>query len=110
MTNLKKTQRYYIKISDTYYYFVIENNHKGYYLNFIGNWNDWLFNLSKINPDDFSEKILGYYHGGVFPYCETIEDVTKLLFELLIEMKKRNIIFICNFEYNKCDSISCWND
>ena len=110
MINLTIHKRYYIKISDIYYYFAIENSPKGYFLNFIGNWNNCLFELSKICPDDFSEKILGYYHGGVFPYCETIEDAIKLLFELLIEMENRNIIFTCNFEYNNCDSISCWND
>lgn len=110
MIKLKETKRYYIKISDTYYYFTIEKGPKGYYLNFIGNWNNCLFVLSKINSDDFSEKILGYYHGGIFPYCETIEDVIKLLFELLIEMENRNIIFTCNFEYYDCDIISCWND
>lgn len=110
MTNLKKTQRYYVKISNTYYYFTIENSPKGYFLNFIGNWNDCLFTLSKINPVDFTEYVLKYYNGGVFPYCETIEDVTKILFELLIEMEKRNIIFTCNFEYSDYNSVSCWND
>ena len=110
MIKLKENQRYYIKISDTYYYFTIENSPKGWFLNFIGNSNDCLFYLSKINPVDFAEDVLGYYIGGIFPYCETIEDSIKLLFELLIKMKNRNIIFTCNFEYNDCNSVSCWND
>lgn len=110
MINLKKTQRYYVKISNTYYYFAIENNPKGYFLNFIGNWNNCLFELSKINPDDFSEKILGYYHGGVFPYCETIEDLSRLLSELLKELENRGFTFICDFEYNDSNYCSYWND
>lgn len=110
MIKFKKNQRYYIKISDTYYYFRIGNSSKGWFLNFIGNSNDCLFDLSKINPVDFAKDVLGYYMGGIFPYCETIEDSIKLLFELLIEMENRNIIFTCNFEYNDYNSISCWND
>lgn len=110
MIKLKKNQRYYVKISDIYYYFAIENSPKGYFLNFIGTSNDCLFDLSKINPVDFAEDVLGYYIGGIFPYCETIEDAIKLLFELLIEMEKRNIIFTCNFKYNDYNSVSCWND
>ena len=110
MTKLKTGKRYYVKISDTYYYFTIVNHPKGYFLNFIGKINDCLFELIKIYPDDFTEKVLGYYKGGIFPFCETLEDVIKLLFELLIEMENRNIIFTCNFEYNDCNSDSCWND
>lgn len=110
MINLKENKKYYIKILNTYNSFTVESDLEGYYLEFLGSNNNYLFVISKINPNNFTEKILGYYMGGLFPYCKTIEDLTILLSELLKELENRGFIFTCNFEYNDCNSISCWND
>ena len=110
MINLSLYKKYYIKIFNTYNYFTVENEEDGYFLNFLENSNNYLFTLSKIYSHDFIKKILGYNLGGVFPYCKTIEDLTKLLFELLKEMENRGFIFTCNFEYKDSNFISYWND
>lgn len=110
MTNLNIDKRYHIKISDNYYHFMIGTHPKGYYLDCLNDNNDCLFTLSKINSDEFTEKTLGYYKGGIFPFCKTIEDLTKLLFELLKEMENKGFTFICNFEYKDSNYTSCWND
>ena len=60
--------------------------------------------------NNFTKKILGYYMGGLFPYCKTMEDLTKLLSELLKEMENRGFIFTCDFEYKDPNFCSCWND
>ena len=106
MTNLKIDKIYHIKISDNYYHFMIGTHSKGFYLNCLNDNNDWLFDLSKINPEVFIRKTLGYYLYGVFPFCKTIDDLTTLLFELLKEMENRGFIFTCNFEYKDSNFIS----
>ena len=110
MTNLKIDKRYHIKISDNYYHFMIGTHPKGFYLDCLNDNNDFLFDLSKINPAVFTRKILGYYMYGIFPFCKTIDDLTTLLYELLKETENRGFTFICNFEYKNFNSISCWND
>ena len=110
MTNLKTDKRYYIKIINTYNPFIVGVDSEGYYLEFFKSSNNYLFIISKINPVSFTKQILGYHIGGLFPYCRTIEDLTKLLFELLKEMENRGFIFTCNFEYKDSNFISCWND
>ena len=110
MTNLKTEKIYSIKISGICYDFMIGTNTKGYYLEFLDDSNDCLFVLSKINPNGFTIKTLGYYMGGMFPFCKTIDDLTTLLYELLKEMENRGFTFICNFEYKDSNFISCWND
>ena len=110
MINLKANKTYYIKILDTYKHFIVEADPEGYYLNFLESSNNCLFVLSKINSNNFTKKILGYYMGGLFPYCKTMEDLTKLLSELLKEMENRGFIFTCDFEYKDPNFCSCWND
>lgn len=110
MTNLKKEYIYSIKISGISYDFMIGTHTKGYYLEFLDDSNNCLFVLSKINPNSFTRKILGYYMYGIFPFCKTIDDLTTLLCELLKEMENKGFTFICNFEYKDFNFISCWND
>lgn len=110
MTNLKIKKIYSIKISGISYDFMIGAYTKGYYLEFLDDSNDCLFVLSKINPNDFTRKTLGYHISGIFPFCKTINDLITLLFELLKEMENRGFIFTCNFEYKDSNFISCWND
>ena len=109
MINLKENKTYYIKILDTYKHFIVKADPEGYYLRFSGS-NNYLFIISKINQINFTKQILGYHIGGLFPYCKTIEDLTKLLSELLKEMENRGFIFICDFEYKDPNFCSCWND
>ena len=45
------------------------------------------FNLLGINKRALSEKVLGYYEDGCFPYCKTEKDVFKLLRGLQKESK-----------------------
>lgn len=110
MTNLELYTQYYIKISDTYNPFTVEKDTKGYYLEFPNSNNRCLFHFSKINAIDFTEKILGYYNGGMFPYCNTIDDLTRLLSELLKEMENLDFTFTCNFKYKDPNLYSYWND
>ena len=110
MTNLELHKKYYIKILNTCNYFTVEVDYEGYYLEFPGGNNNYLFILSKINSKNFAKKILGYYMGGLFPYCRTIEDLTKLFSELLKEIENRGFNFICNFEYKDSNFCSYWND
>ena len=110
MINLKTNKRYHIKISDTYYHFMVGMSPKGFYLDCLNGDNNCLFQISKIYSDDFTRKILGYYMGGMFPFCKTIDDLTTLLYELLKEMENRGFIFICNFEYKDSNFISYWDD
>lgn len=110
MTNLKENKRYYIKILNTYNSFTVESDLEGYYLEFLGSNNNYLFVISKINPNNFTEKILGYYMGGLFPYCKTMEDLSRLLSELLKELENRGFTFICDFEYKDFNFCSYWND
>ena len=110
MTNLKTDKRYHIKISNNYYHFMIGIHPKGFYLDCLNGDNDCLFTLSKINPEYFTRKTLGYYMYGIFPFCKTIDDLTTLLYELLKEMENRGFTFTCNFEYKDFNYTSCWND
>lgn len=110
MTNLKENKTYYIKIFNNYTHFIVEADSEGYYLNFLESSNNYLFFLGKISPNNFTEKILGYYMGGIFPYCRTIEDLTKLLSELLNEIENKGFNFICDFEYKDPNFCSYWND
>lgn len=110
MTNLKENKRYHIKILNTYNSFTVKSDLEGYYLEFLGSNNNYLFVISKINPNNFTEKILGYYIGGLFPYCKTIEDLSRLLSELLKELENRGFTFICDFEYKDPNFYSYWND
>ena len=110
MTNLKADKRYYIRMLNSYNPFTVESDSEGYYLEFLGGNNKYLFIISKIDPVSFTKKILGYHIGGIFPYCKTIEDLTKLLSELLKELENRGFIFTCNFEYKDSNFCSCWND
>lgn len=110
MINLELHKKYYIKILDTYNPFTVEKDPEGYYLEFPYGNNKCLFTFSKINSNNFTKKILGYYMGGLFPYCRTIEDLTRLLSELLKEMENRGFIFTCNFEYKDPNFCSYWND
>ena len=109
MTNLKANNTYYIRTLNSYNHFIVETDPEGYYLRFSGS-NNYLFIISKINQINFTKQILGYHIGGLFPYCKTIEDLTKLLSELLKEMENRGFIFICDFEYKDPNFCSCWND
>ena len=110
MINLKLNKRYYIKILNTYNSFTVESNSEGYYLEFPQCRNNYLFVISKINQINFTEKILGYYMGGLFPYCKTMEDLSRLLSELLKELENRGFTFICDFEYKDPNFYSYWND
>ena len=109
MINLKTNKTYYIRILDTYRQFIVKADPEGYYLSFSGS-NTYLFVIGKINQINFTKQILGYHIGGLFPYCKTIEDLTKLLSELLKEMENRGFIFTCNFEYKDPNFCSYWND
>lgn len=110
MTNLKVDKTYYIRMLNSYNSFTVQNDVEGYYLEFSRCNNNYLFIISKIDPVSFTKKILGYHIGGIFPYCKTIEDLTKLLFELLKELENRGFIFTCNFEYKDSNFCSYWND
>ena len=110
MINLKENKTYYIRTLNSYNHFIVEANPEGYYLNFLESSNNCLFVLSKINPVSFTKQILGYYMSGIFPYCRTIEDLTKLLSELLKELENRGFIFTCDFEYKDPNFCSYWND
>lgn len=110
MINLKENKRYYIKILNTYNSFTVKADPEGYYLNFLESSNNCLFVLSKINPVSFTKQILGYHIGGLFPYCRIIEDLSRLLSELLKELENRGFTFICDFEYKDPNFYSYWND
>lgn len=62
-----------------------------YYIHINGNWNSKWFRILKLDAGEFSEEILGYSKSGVFPECDTLEDITKLVNALKEEEKRQQI-------------------
>lgn len=79
---------YYIYTSEKLFKASLEHSFTGYYLSFPEG-NDILFKklFFERNKVDFIIKILGYYNGGIFPYCKTKDDVRKLLNALMTYSK-----------------------
>lgn len=50
----------------------------GFYLEFGGRSNSWIYNDLDLDKEKYSNEVLGYYIGGVSPYCKSLEDLTKL--------------------------------
>ena len=74
-----------IKNLDNITSIILDSNLQGYFINFDGVSNNYLFNLLKINKYEFQESILGYHSsGGDFPYCRTKEDALLLLDNLIL--------------------------
>ena len=63
--------------------FNIEHDKFGYYTTLYGR----PFHILDIDKKALSEKVLGYYEDGCFPYCKTIKDIFKLLRGLQKESK-----------------------
>ncbi len=93
----------------------------GYYLNNLGGDNSKIFSQLGLNKREFTGKVLGYECGGDFPDVKTMEDLSKLVQALRVEIaiKEGKSVAVQNLErltkfekdvwyYIKCLSIEYW--
>lgn len=50
--------------------------------------NDKIFDTLRVPSRDYAKRVLGYYDGGLFPYCRTVPDMIKLIDSINSDLKK----------------------
>lgn len=55
------------------------NKSKNYFFAGYRHGNSYIFSVLKLNKEEVSRKVLGYYIDGDWPECKTIEDFNKML-------------------------------
>jgi hypothetical protein len=68
---------------------VVVSHTSGYFLNYIDGSNTQICEKIKVNQYDLQAEVLGYKNSGDFPFCKSLEDLTKFASAIQVKFIKQ---------------------
>lgn len=83
LTNVQIEQHidFYNSKTKSFISYIVKKEDDQYYCKY-PNANDIIFKYLKIEKKEFQKRLLGYTYSGIFPYCDSLEDLGLMLKEL----------------------------